>query len=63
MKDKTILVSVIMGSDSDWKIMKQAEDVLVEFGIPCDVRVVSAHRSPGLLTHILRTLGKEGPRL
>jgi 5-(carboxyamino)imidazole ribonucleotide mutase len=39
-------VGVIMGSDSDWPIMKPAADALDEFGVPYEVRVVSAHRTP-----------------
>ncbi|MFK3981047.1 5-(carboxyamino)imidazole ribonucleotide mutase [Micromonospora sp. NPDC050397] len=42
----TIQVGLIMGSDSDWPIMKAAADVLDEFGIGYEVRVVSAHRTP-----------------
>ncbi|RKY28296.1 MAG: 5-(carboxyamino)imidazole ribonucleotide mutase [Planctomycetota bacterium] len=36
-----------MGSDSDWECMKATVEMLKEFGVPHDVRVVSAHRSPG----------------
>ncbi|MGN9808050.1 5-(carboxyamino)imidazole ribonucleotide mutase [Micromonospora sp. BQ11] len=39
-------VGLIMGSDSDWPTMKAAADVLGEFGIPYEVEVVSAHRTP-----------------
>ena len=39
--------AVIMGSDSDWECMKATVEMLKEFGVPHDVRVVSAHRSPG----------------
>lgn len=39
-------VSIIMGSDSDLPIMKQAAEVLTEFNIPFEVTVVSAHRTP-----------------
>ncbi|MEZ4697665.1 MAG: 5-(carboxyamino)imidazole ribonucleotide mutase [Rhodothermales bacterium] len=39
-------VGVIMGSDSDLPTMKAAADVLEEFGVPFEVRVVSAHRTP-----------------
>jgi 5-(carboxyamino)imidazole ribonucleotide mutase len=35
-----------MGSDSDWPVMKAAADTLAEFGIPHEVEVVSAHRTP-----------------
>jgi 5-(carboxyamino)imidazole ribonucleotide mutase len=40
------LVGVIMGSDSDLPVMQGAIDVLKEFGVPCEVHVVSAHRTP-----------------
>lgn len=40
------LVSIIMGSDSDLKVMKDAAEILEEFGIAIEVTVVSAHRTP-----------------
>jgi 5-(carboxyamino)imidazole ribonucleotide mutase len=40
------LVGVIMGSDSDYDVMGAAADVLAEFDVPHEVRVVSAHRTP-----------------
>ncbi len=40
------LVGIIMGSDSDWPVMKTAADTCAEFGISCDVKVISAHRTP-----------------
>ncbi|MBM3770358.1 MAG: 5-(carboxyamino)imidazole ribonucleotide mutase [Acidimicrobiia bacterium] len=40
------LVGVIMGSQSDWDTMKQADEVLTKFGVPHECRVVSAHRTP-----------------
>ena len=43
---KQPLVSVIMGSDSDLHIMQDAVDILKEFGIPVEVTIVSAHRTP-----------------
>ncbi|MBK6495189.1 MAG: 5-(carboxyamino)imidazole ribonucleotide mutase [Gemmatimonadetes bacterium] len=43
------LVGVVMGSDSDWTTMQHAAARLVEFGIPYETRVVSAHRTPDLL--------------
>ncbi len=36
----------MMGSDSDWSVMQQAQQVLTEFGIDCEVEVLSAHRTP-----------------
>ena len=40
------LVGVLMGSDSDWPTMKAAADVLREYGVPFEARVLSAHRTP-----------------
>lgn len=40
------LVGVVMGSSSDWETMRLASEVLAEFGVPHEVRVVSAHRMP-----------------
>jgi 5-(carboxyamino)imidazole ribonucleotide mutase len=44
-----IEVGVIMGSDSDWPVMRLAAEALGEFGIGYEVRVVSAHRTPHLM--------------
>lgn len=41
-----VQVGIIMGSQSDLNVMGHAADVLEEFGIPCEVTVVSAHRTP-----------------
>lgn len=40
------LVAIVMGSDSDWRIMEQAKTVLDEFGVESEVEVLSAHRTP-----------------
>lgn len=40
------LVGVLMGSNSDWDIMQHACEVLKEFGVPFEAKVVSAHRTP-----------------
>jgi 5-(carboxyamino)imidazole ribonucleotide mutase len=45
----TALVGVIMGSDSDLDVMRPAVEVLAEFGVAFEVRVVSAHRTPDVL--------------
>jgi 5-(carboxyamino)imidazole ribonucleotide mutase len=46
---KKPLVGVIMGSDSDWKTMRAASDVLTSLKVPHECKVVSAHRTPDLL--------------
>ena len=40
------LIGVVMGSSSDWEVMHHAADILTEFGVPYEARVVSAHRMP-----------------
>ena len=49
MKKVTCLIGVIMGSKSDWPIMKHAADVLDKLKIKYETKVVSAHRTPDLL--------------
>ncbi len=44
--DTAPLVGVVMGSDSDWPVMRAAADALTEFGVPYEADVVSAHRMP-----------------
>jgi 5-(carboxyamino)imidazole ribonucleotide mutase len=46
MSDSAPLVGIIMGSKSDWETMRHAADVLAQFGVPHECRVVSAHRTP-----------------
>jgi 5-(carboxyamino)imidazole ribonucleotide mutase len=43
------LVGIVMGSNSDWPVMQAAAQVLEEFGVPYEAKVVSAHRTPDLL--------------
>ncbi len=40
------LIGVVMGSSSDWEVMRHASDILTEFGVPFEAQVVSAHRMP-----------------
>jgi phosphoribosylaminoimidazole carboxylase PurE protein len=42
----TPLVGIVMGSDSDWPVVKEAGQVLAAFGVPYEARVISAHRTP-----------------
>jgi 5-(carboxyamino)imidazole ribonucleotide mutase len=44
--DAKPLVAVIMGSKSDWETMRHAADILAEFAVPHEKRIVSAHRTP-----------------
>ncbi len=49
-KVKAIDVGVVMGSDSDWPLLKQTASTLDSFGVGYEVRVISAHRSPAVAT-------------
>lgn len=53
-------VSVIMGSTSDWETMKNACDILDEFEIPCEKKVVSAHRTPDLMFQYAKEARERG---
>jgi 5-(carboxyamino)imidazole ribonucleotide mutase len=46
MSPAPVLVGVVMGSSSDWDTLRTATEILAEFGIPFEARVVSAHRMP-----------------
>src|SRR5690606_6398315 len=54
------LVGVIMGSKSDWETMRNAAEVLSEFGVPHECRIVSAHRTPELMRDYARTAEERG---
>lgn len=53
-------VAVIMGSDSDWSVMADAAAALAEFDVPTEVRVVSAHRTPGVMFDYARDAAGRG---
>ena len=57
--DKPI-VGIVMGSNSDWPVMQKAVEQLEAFGIPYEAKVVSAHRTPGLLTEYAITAKNKG---
>ena len=56
----TPLVGIIMGSDSDLSIMKDAADILKEFDIPFELTVVSAHRTPHRMVEYAETAAGRG---
>lgn len=62
MTDKQPLVAIIMGSDSDWPVMKAAAAILEDFGVPFEARVVSAHRTPDLMFEFAETAKARGLR-
>lgn len=54
------LVSVVMGSNSDWSVMQQAARVLKEFNIPHETLIVSAHRTPNRMFEFAETAIERG---
>ena len=54
------LVAVLMGSKSDWETMQHTKSMLAEFGVPCECRVLSAHRTPEETTEFVRTAESRG---
>jgi phosphoribosylaminoimidazole carboxylase PurE protein len=54
------LVSIVMGSDSDYPIMKESSKVLSDFGVPFEIKVLSAHRSPDMAAKFSKDARKNG---
>ncbi|HEY5792271.1 MAG TPA: 5-(carboxyamino)imidazole ribonucleotide mutase [Chthoniobacterales bacterium] len=61
-KTAKALVGVVMGSQSDWSTLREAVQILEEFGVPHEYRVVSAHRTPDLLSEYAKTAAGRGLR-
>jgi 5-(carboxyamino)imidazole ribonucleotide mutase len=59
-KIQNAMVSIIMGSKSDWPTMKHAADVLDEFKVPHEAKIVSAHRTPDLLFEFAKSAESRG---
>ena len=57
------LVGVIMGSDSDWPVMSDAVQALADFGVPQEVSVVSAHRTPQRMLDYATSAADRGLRV
>src|SRR5262245_14481298 len=56
--DSSPLVGIMMGSKSDWETMRHASEILTQFGVPHESRVISAHRTPELAAEYAK--GAEG---
>src|SRR3954447_25867716 len=57
------LVGIMMGSKSDWETMRRAAEVLEQFGVPHESRVISAHRTPDLCMEYARGAEQRGREL
>ena len=54
------LVAVIMGSKSDWETMRHADEFLTRFDVPHECRIISAHRTPGLMAEFAAAAESRG---
>jgi 5-(carboxyamino)imidazole ribonucleotide mutase len=54
------MVSIIMGSDSDWPVMKAAKEVLVALKVECEINIVSAHRTPDYMFDFAKKAHERG---
>lgn len=57
------LVSILMGSNSDWDVMKNAAEMLKQFSVPYEARVVSAHRMPDEMFEFAESARKNGVKV
>ncbi|MGB0397972.1 MAG: 5-(carboxyamino)imidazole ribonucleotide mutase [Candidatus Puniceispirillaceae bacterium] len=53
-------IAICMGSQSDWPTMKEAAAILDSLDVPCDIRIISAHRTPDRLVEFARTAEAQG---
>jgi len=60
MSKTGVQIGIIMGSQSDWPIMKHAADTLGELGVPFETKIVSAHRTPDRLVEYAKTAKERG---
>jgi 5-(carboxyamino)imidazole ribonucleotide mutase len=60
MNDTAPVVGIIMGSQSDWPIMRHSAEALESLGVPFETRVISAHRTPGRLHDYSENARKRG---
>ena len=60
MSNTSPKVAIIMGSDSDWPVMKQAAQMLTDFGVSYEAKVVSAHRTPDLMFQFAENAAASG---
>ncbi len=61
--DMQPIVGIIMGSKSDWETMKHADQILSDFGVPHECKIVSAHRTPDLLFEYAQQAADRGVKV
>lgn len=60
---ESVDVAILMGSQSDWEVMKHAVETLREFGVSCEARVLSAHRTPREAAEYVQRRDEGGTRV
>ncbi|GHU06211.1 N5-carboxyaminoimidazole ribonucleotide mutase [Betaproteobacteria bacterium] len=63
MSNQQTLVGIVMGSDSDWPVMRACAETLGQFGVPYEARVLSAHRTPDAALDYAATAGQRGMKV
>lgn len=63
MTESAARVSIVMGSQSDWEVMRNAQETLGTLGIACEAKVISAHRTPDRLAEYVRGLRERGVKV
>ena len=53
-------IAICMGSQSDWETMRHAKEILETLNVPCDCRIISAHRTPDRLTDFAKGAARNG---
>ncbi|MCX5681688.1 MAG: 5-(carboxyamino)imidazole ribonucleotide mutase, partial [Candidatus Omnitrophica bacterium] len=56
-------VVIVMGSDSDWPVVSETAKILKEFNVPCETKVLSAHRTPNETAKYSRQLEARGVKI
>lgn len=59
-RNSSPVVAVVMGSKSDWDVMRHATETLAQFGVPHEARVISAHRTPQVATEFAGSAESKG---
>lgn len=60
MSKATVDVAIVMGSDSDWPLLEETYKTLAKFGVACEVKVMSAHRTPDAAAAFAKSAASQG---
>lgn len=61
--ERRTLVGIVMGSDSDWPVMRATAETMAEFGVSYEVRLISAHRTPEVAAEYAKSAVSRGLRV